>query len=190
MKVYIDINKMNFIKLESKAFYQGSNSDDKIRLFFNEKPTNWAPTLTYLLPNGRKIGPISSVGLLIDESRQVEVDGATFYYFDFMLSQRLGTLNVPGVLQATITLNYFNEKGNTINRNILGNLIIQVIKTAFNDNNILILGDEVEGVVVDFSERIEAIDNRITIVEDGVKEAINNNLDVPIKNDEIYNICN
>lgn len=190
MNIYIDINKRVFTNIEkAKPFYQGNNSTDKICLYFNQEPSNWSPTIIYLLPNGRRLGPLSPVGLLYFEDRKVNIDGVDYYCFEFMVNEKLGILSAPGKVQATVLVNYYNENGNTIQRAIIGNVVIPVIKTACNENKIIVAGDNLESIVMDFGERIETLDNRVTNVETGVRNAMENNLDVPIELNDITNVC-
>ncbi len=163
MKIYIDLKNQSILTQKSvygKPFYIGSEYTDVVRLYFNEMPNNWNPTLTYKLANGRTVGPVYP-----DEGPHPEADeDGSWYYYEFVVSTENKILAVAGQLTITINVNYTNDVGLTIKRATIGNVINQVVATANygNEKNIVIYGeDDINQLVFDYKNEIEKLGNQV-----------------------------
>lgn len=169
MKVYIDYHKLSIVDVNrEKPFYQGSNFIDKIRVLINFKDTNMRPDLTLRLPTGRRIGPLMAIGLEEGESREICENGTNWYYYDFILSSETGALEHYGQLEASVCLNYYDDKGLVKRQAIIGTIVNEVVKTTYlgDNNNIVIIGDNADEVVTDIVNLTSQLANRQDLVDD------------------------
>ncbi len=167
MKVYVSLNSLTIIKIkQEKPFYQGSNFVDKIRLLFDATDEAISPTLTFRLPTGRRVGPIYPIGLDAGETRLITEEGKSWYYFDFILSAVTGLLEHPGQLEASIILNYFSDNGTVTKQAVAGTIVNNIVKTTvYGDGNIIVVGDNPDDILADFSSNLASLSNRQTSIE-------------------------
>lgn len=169
MKVYIDYHKLSIVDINrEKPFYQGSNFIDKIRLLINFKDANMRPDLTLRLPTGRRIGPLMAIGLEEGGSREIRENGTNWYYYDFILSSETGALEHYGQLEASVCLNYYDDKGFVKRQAVIGTIVNEIVKTTYlgNNNNIVIIGDNADEVVTDLVNLTSQLANRQDLVDD------------------------
>lgn len=169
MKVYIDYHKLSIVDINrEKPFYQGSNFIDKIRLLINFKDANMRPDLTLRLPTGRRIGPLMAIGLEEGGSREIRENGTNWYYYDFILSSETGALEHYGQLEASVCLNYYDDKGLVKRQAVIGTIVNEIVKTTYlgNNNNIVIIGDNADEVVTDLVNLTSQLANRQDLVDD------------------------
>lgn len=161
------MESLSIIKKEiQKPFYQGSNYTDYVRIMFDKQPNNWSPVITYLLPNGRTIGPKFPVGINSGENREIVENGITYYYFDFFLSTKEGMLAIAGQLQMSIALNYVESDGSIIRKGVASTFVNTIVKTTvLGEENIIVLGDNPEQLVLDFINSLNALSQRQTTIE-------------------------
>lgn len=165
MKIYIKADSWTIEKIETeKAFYQGNDFVDYIKLYFDERLINCSPTISLLLASGRRFGPFYSNGTTGASSYE---NG--YYTFLFVLNQEV--LSCSGQIQITISINEFNDNGTLIGSRTIGNVVNNVVKTTFYPGNkILIIGDDPEEVILDFKSNLDILDNRLSTLQNVVTD--------------------
>lgn len=173
MKVWLDSN-YNIVRDDGcNKFTKGNNLYDRITICLLTESVandNTLPFFNFLLANGRKYGPF--------EYTKTSIEGE-YTLFTYELSDNL--LSVEGTLQATISINFFNNSNNVVktkNVNIVGNVIDSVVVA----DDIIILGNE-ESIVRSLVEDIEAVANKLgdieTAVIGDVSASVNNEVGIP-----------
>ena len=174
MKIYIN-NKMSSIdKIEQEqVFYQGGYLTNKIRILTTEYATDWSPSLHFLLPNGRTIGPVFDSGIAEGDEFSIVENGTVYYAYDFVLSAAV--LKVPGILQMTLTINYADDSGNICKRKVIGNFVNTVMKTSIDsDSNVLVVGNNKDEIIQNVIDNLETLNNKlISLMSKGEKGAAN-----------------
>lgn len=165
MKIYIKTDSWTIEKIETeKAFYQGNDFVDYIKLYFDERLINCSPTISLLLASGRRFGPFYSNGTTGASSYE---NGC--YAFLFVLNQEV--LSCSGQIQITISINEFNDNGTLIGARTIGNVVNNVVKTTFYPGNkILIIGDDPEEVILDFKSNLDNLDKKMSTLQNVVTD--------------------
>lgn len=166
MKVYINLASLTIKKVErEKPIYQGSEGIDSIRVLFDEPLENSSPIITYRLPTGRIIGPIYPIGLEVGQIRLVVEEDINWYFYDFPLTTKLGLMNYPGQLEASIALNFYNESGNVVKRAVVGSVVNEIIKTTIVDGGDIFITGDAEAVIANVIDMLDVLSNRQTGIE-------------------------
>lgn len=166
MKVYINLASLTIKKVErEKPIYQGSEGIDSIRVLFDEPLENSSPAITYRLPTGRIIGPIYPIGLEVGQTRLVVEKNTNWYFYDFPLTTKLGLMNYPGQLEASIALFFYNERGNVVKRAVVGSVVNEIVKTTIVDGGDIFITGDAEAVIANVIDMLDVLSNRQTGIE-------------------------
>jgi hypothetical protein len=171
MKVYINDKTLSIEKIVSESpFFQGAHLTNKIRLLFNSYASRHVPVMHFLLPNGRRIGPVYASALEDGESTLVKEENVSYTVYDFILDSLV--LVAPGTLEMTVTIEYNNDEGVVVAKKVIGNFINKIIKTSVHDGNIVIVGDVDSDEIINMYNNMSALNNRLTVQEN--KRSIEN----------------
>lgn len=160
MKVYIDVTNGQFTLVgeeRESPFLLGSENSNKLRVYFNETPENFYPSLKLLFANGRKKGPILSDVFDSNVEYTETVQGTNlrkpngdnyatqqWHFFDFTMSESNGILISSGILQMTLIINAHAGDGEVTSQHLINLKQVVYKSTVYERNNavITVYGDD------------------------------------------------
>lgn len=156
MKVYIDQNRLMIAKWErEKPFYMGSNLVDYVDVFMDYVSSDYLPSISCELANGKSIGDFTATEgpeYIVDEGK---------YRYRFYLSSDSGQLSCKGPILITIAINYADtvnvpNKRRRVAVGVVHNTVFQTSTYSTNDgkNIIVVYEDNEEEVIMDFFQQI------------------------------------